>query len=163
MYKSLYLNILTKIGCIKQEGLPVFFHNCQPFAADDILNFSQPVLLDEIARNFGDLKMIIGGMGLPFLNQAISMIAKHENVYADLTICPQRVWEVYNMVVSCYEAGVMDKLLFGSGYPQADPDVCIETLLGFNKLMANTALPNVPREEIRAIIERDTMSVLGID
>ena len=57
----------------------------------------------------------------------------------------------------------MDKLLFGSGYPQAAPGECIETLLGFNKLMANTALPNVPREEIREIIERDTLSVLGID
>jgi predicted TIM-barrel fold metal-dependent hydrolase len=147
------------------EGLelPVFFHSCPPFAADDILNYSQPYLLDEIARKFHDLKMIIGGMGLPFLDQTISMIAKHNNIYADLSICPQRVWEVYNLVVSCYEAGVMDKLLFGSGYPQAAPGECIETLLGFNKLMANTALPNVPREEIREIIERDTLSVLGID
>jgi predicted TIM-barrel fold metal-dependent hydrolase len=147
------------------EGLklPVFFHNCPPFAGDDILNFSQPYLIDEVARKFGDLKMIIGGMGLPFLNQTISMLAKHENVYADLSICPQHVWEVYNLVVNCYEAGIMDKLLFGSGYPQAQPGECIETLLGFNKLMANTGLPNVPREEIRAIIERDTLSVLGID
>ena len=147
------------------EGLelPIFFHNCPPFSADDILNYSQPILIDEVARNFSDLKMIIGRMGLPFLNQTISMIAKHENVYADLSICPHRIWEVYNLVVSCYEAGVMGKLLFGSGYPHAAPGECIETLLGFNKLMANTALPNVPREEIREIIERDTLSVLGID
>lgn len=147
------------------EGLelPIFFHNCPPFAANDILNYSQPFLIDEIARRFGDLKMIIGGMGQPFLDQTISIIAKHKNIYADLSICPQRVWEVYNLVVNCYEAGVMDKLFFGSGYPQAAPGECIETLLGFNKLMANTALPNVPREEIREIIERDTLSILGID
>jgi len=143
--------------------LPVFFHNCPPFASEDVLDYSKPYLIDEVARKFGDLKIIIGGMGLPFIWQTISMISKHENVYADLSICPQRVWEVYNLVVNCYEAGVMGKLLFGSGYPQAGPGECIETLLGFNKLLANTNLPNVPREEIREIIERDTMSVLGID
>lgn len=147
------------------EGLemPVFFHNCPPFAADDILNYSQPLLLDEICRKFNDLKIIIGGMGLPFLNQTICMISKNKNVYADLTISPHRIWEVYDIVLRCFEAGVMNKLLFGSGYPNGQPGECIETLLGFNKLMADTALPNVPREEIREVVERDTLSVLGID
>lgn len=147
------------------EGLelPIFFHNSTPFWSGDIMDFSQPYLLDEVARKFPDLKMVIGRMGMPFLSQTISMITKHKNVYADLSITPQRIWEIYNLVVTCYESGIMNKLLFGSGYPQASPSECIETLLGFNKLMANTNLPNVPREEIREIIERDTMSILGID
>jgi hypothetical protein len=143
--------------------LPVFFHSCPPFDSDDILNFAQPYLIDEVARKFPDLKIIIAGMGLPFLSQTINMIAKHENIYADLTISPKRPWQVYNLVLDCYEAGVMNKLLFGSGYPYAEPGECIETLLGFNKLMANASLPNVPREIIREVIERDTLSVLGIN
>jgi predicted TIM-barrel fold metal-dependent hydrolase len=57
----------------------------------------------------------------------------------------------------------MDKLIFGSGYPHASPQDCIETLLGFNRLMVGTSLPTVPREELREIIERDTMQLLGID
>jgi predicted TIM-barrel fold metal-dependent hydrolase len=56
----------------------------------------------------------------------------------------------------------MDKLLFGSGYPFSKPANCIETLLGFNKLLTEASLPTVPREEIRAIIERDTFALLGI-
>ncbi len=143
--------------------LPVFFHNCPPFDSDDVLNFAQPYLIDEVARKFPDLEIIIGGMGLPFLSQTINMVAKHENIYADLTISPKRPWQVYNLILDCYEAGVMNKLLFGSGYPSALPGECIEILLGFNKLMANASLPNVPREEIREVIERDTLSTLGID
>ncbi|RKY06921.1 MAG: amidohydrolase, partial [Planctomycetota bacterium] len=123
---------------------------------------AQPYLLDEVARKFGSLKIIIGSMGVPFVPQTICMLAKHENVYADLTISPEKVWQIYNIVVSAHEAGVMDKLLFGSGYPLARADNCIETLLGFNKLLADTNLPTVPREQIRGIIERDTLALLGI-
>ena len=91
------------------------------------------------------------------------MMAKHKNVYADLTINPSRIWQVYNMVTAAYECGIMDKLLFGSGYPHGNADQCIETLLGFNKLLADTNLPTVPRGNIRNIIERDTLKVLGIE
>jgi len=143
--------------------LPVFFHNASTYNSDSVLQYAQPFLLDEVARQFPSLKIIIGGMGLPFLPQTICMLAKHENVYADLSIAPQKVWEVFNTVISVYEAGVMDKLLFGSGYPICKPDACIETLLGFNMLLGDTNMPAVPREEIRNIVERDTLAVLGIE
>lgn len=146
----------------EQLNLPIFFHNSRHLKSDAVLDFAQPFLLDEVARSFPALKIVIGGMGLPFLNQCLCMLAKHQNVYADLTICPEKVWQVYNIVVSAYETEVMDKLLFGSGYPFATPDNCIETLLGFNRLLAEANLPTVPREQILAVIERDTFALLGI-
>jgi len=66
------------------------------------------------------------------------------------------------MVVAAYEQGVMDKLLFGSGFPSGNAGACMETLLGFNKLLGDTNLPTVPHGEIRSIIERDTLELLGI-
>jgi uncharacterized protein len=146
----------------EQLKMPLFFHNGPHLSTDAVLDYAQPYLLDEIARSFPALKIIIGQMGMPFLDQCLCMLAKHENVYADLTIQPDKVWQVYNIVVNAHETGVMDKLLFGSGYPFAKPANCIETLLGFNKLLTEASLPTVPREEIRAIIERDTFALLGI-
>jgi uncharacterized protein len=143
-------------------GLVVFFNNCPPFSSTAVLDYAQPWLLDEIARTFGDLKIIIGRMGLPFFWQTEALLAKHENVYADLSLHPKRVWQIYNLVVSAYEAGVMNKLLFGSGFPYAEPDACIETLLGFNRMLANTHLPQVPREKLRSIVERDSLKLLGL-
>ena len=119
-------------------------------------------MLDEVAMTFPDLKIIIGSMGQPFVDQTLCMVAKHPNVYADLTVDPSKKWKLYNIVVSANESSVMDKLLFGSGAPNAEPGNCIETLLGFNKLFAGTDLPSVPREKIRSIIERDTLALLGI-
>ncbi len=146
----------------QELGLVVFFHNCPPHSPASILAYAQPWQLDEAARTFPDLKIIIGRMGMPFFWQTEVMLGKHPNVYADLSVHPQRVWEVYNMVVSAYEAGIMDKILFGSGFPFARPDACIETLLGFNRLLANTHLPQVPREKLRSIVERDSLTLLGL-
>jgi len=146
----------------EELGLPVFFHNGPPLGPQAVLDYAQPFLLDEVARHFPDLNIIIGDMGVPFIGQTLAMAAKHENVYADLTIRPANVWHIHNIVVSAYEAGVMDKLLFGSGFPFGIASECMETLLGFNKLLGDTNLPTVPRGNIRTIIERNTLEVLGI-
>lgn len=143
--------------------LPLFFHNAPPYTAGAVLEFARPSLLDEIAQKFKGLKIIIGSMGQPFVGQTLCMLAKHENVYGDLTINPQKVWEVYNTVLVAHEADVLGKLFFGSGLPFSKPQSCIETLLGFNKLLADTNLPTVPREKIREIIERDSLNILGIE
>jgi len=147
----------------QELGIPVFFHNAGDTPGTNaVLEYAQPYLLDEVARGFADLKMILGNMGVPFVEQTLAMVSRHKNVYADLTIRPGNVWQTYNIVVAAHENGVMDKLLFGSGFPSGHAGQCIETLLGFNMLLADTNLPTVPRGSIRNIIERDTLQLLGI-
>jgi predicted TIM-barrel fold metal-dependent hydrolase len=147
----------------QELGLPVFFHNTPDTRGDQVvLEYAQPYLLDEVAREFPGLKMVIGNMGVPFIEQTLSIVSRHKNVFADLTIRPKNVWQTYNMVVAAFEYGVMDKLLFGSGFPAGNAGACIETLLGFNMLLADTNLPTVPRGSIRNVIERDTLKLLGI-
>ena len=147
----------------QEAGLPVFLHNgSHKLDAQAILKYAQPQLLDEPARAFPELKMVIGNMGVPFVEQTLSMVSKHENVFADLTIRPSKVWQTYNIVVAAHEEGVMDKLLFGSGFPLGNAGECIETLLGFNMLLGDTKLPTVPRGSIRNVIERDSLELLGI-
>ena len=148
---------------VQELGLPIFFHNSgDALGPDAVLEYAQPYLLDEIAREFPELKIVIGSMGVPFFEQTLCMVARHENVYADLTINPRNVWQTYNIVMAAYEHGIMDKLLFGSGFPGGNPSQCIETLLGFNMRLAGTNLPTVPRGSIRNIVERNTLELLGI-
>jgi uncharacterized protein len=144
--------------------MPVFFHNSGiPVMQGAILEYSQPFLLDEIAREFPSLKIIIGCMGMPFIEQTFLMLAKHKNVFADLTINPKNIWHTYNTVVAAFEYGVMNKLVFGSGFPAGNAGQCIETLLGFNMILADTNLPTVPRGNIRDVIECNALEMLGIN
>ena len=146
----------------EELGLPVFFHNGPVLKADSFLEYAQPVLLDDIARTFRKLKIIIGDIGMPFVEQTYSMLAKHENVYADFTINPDSSWQTFNLVVRAYESKVMDKLLFGSGFPLGRAQKCIEVLLGFNKMFIEADLPSVPRAEIQDFLQRNTLFALGI-
>lgn len=149
---------------VEEIGLPVFFHNSgHSLHAQAVLEYAQPYLLDEVARRFPELRIIIGNMGVPFLEQTLAMVGKHERVFADLTIRPSKVWQTYNIVVAAHERNVVDKLLFGSGYPQSTAGECIETLFGFNMLLADTKLPTVPRASIRSVIERDSLELLGLE
>jgi predicted TIM-barrel fold metal-dependent hydrolase len=148
--------------CVRDLRLPIFFHNFAE-GPQAVLEYAQPHLIDEVAREFPEIKIVIGNMGIPFFQQTIWMVSKHKNVFADLTIRPGKVWQVFNIVTAAHEQGVMDKLIFGSGYPAAAPGDCMEALLGFNKLMAEAKLPVVPRGSIRNIIDRNTLEVLGID
>ena len=145
-----------------ESGIPIFFHNSGHLPATACLEYAQPFLLDEIARNFPDLKIVIGSMGQPFLEQTLVMLAKHKNVYADMTLNTQSAWQVYNTVVFAHDSNVLDKLLFGSGFPAYRTGESLEVLLGFNKLFADTKLPMVRRGDIEKIIQRDTLEILGI-
>ncbi len=149
---------------VEEAGLPIFFHNgSHALRTEAVLEYAQPYLLDEVARAFPNLNIIIGNMGMPFVEQTLSMVSKHPHVYADLTIRPTKVWQTYNIVMAAHERGAMDKLLFGSGFPLSNAGECIETLLGFNMLFSDTKLPTVPRGSIRNVIERDSLELLGIE
>ncbi len=145
---------------VQELGLPVFFHNGGVLGHEAVLDYAQPYLLDEVARKFKSLKIIIGSMGIPFVDQTLAMVSKHKNVYADLTMKAGNVWQIYNIVLNAYERGVMDKLLFGSGFPSGNASECIEALLGFNKLLGDKNLLTVPLSTIRSIIERDSLELL---
>jgi predicted TIM-barrel fold metal-dependent hydrolase len=146
----------------QELGLPIFFHNT-PVGPGDILEYAQPFLLDEVARTFPNLKLVVGNMGFPFYDQTMCLLAKHQNVFADLSVRPGNPWQVYNVVAAAYDQDVMDKLLFGSAFPAAKARDCIETLLGFNKLLAGANLPTVPRANMQSIIERESLKLLGIE
>jgi predicted TIM-barrel fold metal-dependent hydrolase len=146
----------------QEAGVPVFFHNGGDISPGGSLKYAQPYLLDEIANEFKDLKIIIGNMGYPFLEQTLMMAANHPNVYADLTVKVDRPWQLYTTVIAAFESGVLDKLLFGSGFPCGDAASAIEALLGFNKRLGDTNLPTVPRDQLRKIVERDSLQLLGI-
>jgi uncharacterized protein len=64
--------------------------------------------------------------------------------------------------VSCYQADVIDKLLFGSDFPYTNAEECIESLYRINQLAQGTNLPVVPREALRGIVERDAIGLLGL-
>jgi predicted TIM-barrel fold metal-dependent hydrolase len=142
--------------------MPVLFHPSGQFTEQSKLEYGRPYLIDEIARNFPNLRIVIAQLGQPWIDETICMLGKHHNVFADVSGMLSRPWQAYNALVSAYQHGVIEKLLFGSDFPYTNATECIEALFSINQLAQGTNLPVVPREALRGIVERDTLALLGI-
>jgi hypothetical protein len=147
----------------EELGMPILFHPAGQFTEASKLEFARPYLLDEIARSFPQLRLIIAQMGQPWIDETIVLLGKHSNVYADVSGLLSHPWQAYNALVNATQYGVMDKLLFGSDFPYTSATGCIETLYSLNQIAQGTNLPVVPREALRGIVERDAISLLGLD
>ena len=146
----------------EQLGMPVLFHPGGAFTELSKMEYGRPVLLDEVARSFPKLRIVLAQLGQPWVDETICLLGKHPNVYADVSGLLRRPWQAYNALVSVHQYGVMDKLLFGSDFPYTNATECIEALYSLNQMAHGTNLPMVPREALRGIVERDTLTLLGL-
>jgi predicted TIM-barrel fold metal-dependent hydrolase len=143
-------------------GLPVLVHHGTHLTAAAKLEYVQPHLFDEVARSFGKLRLVIAHCGHPWIDEALVLIGKHEHVYAEISDVVSRPWPLYNVLLMAHQMEVMEKLLFGSGFPYLTPQEAIETIYSLNRFTHSTGLPAVPREKLRSIVERDTLACLGL-
>lgn len=144
------------------QHLPVFIDVAADMAAGAVLEYARPMLLDEPARAFPDLTLVISGMGWPWVDEAVALLAKQPRVFADLGGIARKGPLAYQAIFQAHQAAVTDKVLFASDFPFSTPDRIIERLYRLNELTAGTNLPGVPREVLRGIIERDALAALGI-
>jgi len=126
------------------------------------MEFARPYLLDEVAREFPDLRIIVAQLGHPWVEETVLLLAKHPNVYADIGGLLHNNWQAYNALLAAYQADVMDKLLFASNFPFTSAAACIESLYSINQFCHGTNLPTIPREQLRRIVERNALDLLGI-
>lgn len=143
-------------------GMPVLFHPGLDFGAETKLEYARPLLLDEVAREHPDLKIIIAHLGYPWVEEAIVMLGKHPNVYSEISWLLHQPWQAYTALLSAHQYGVMDKLLFGSGFPFTSAAHTMEALYSINHLCHGTNLPTIPRQQLRGIVERDALDLLSI-
>ena len=71
---------------------------------------------------FPNLRIVIAQLGQPWVDETICMLGKHPTSSPTSAACCRRPWQAYNALVSCYQHGVIDKLLFGSDFPYTNAD-----------------------------------------
>ena len=147
----------------EELGLPLFINVLEPLTASAVLEFARPGHLDEIAQSFPSLVIVIGRLGYPWIDEALVVVSKHANVYADIAGLASRPWQLYGALLGANSMGAMDKLLFGSGFPHDVPAKAIEALYSVNSYGHGTQLPTVPRSLLKGIVERDALKCLGIE
>jgi predicted TIM-barrel fold metal-dependent hydrolase len=147
----------------ERHGLPVLFHQGASPVREAPLRYAHPLLMDEVAIRFPELRIVMAHMGHPWQRETIVTIRKHPHVYADVSALFYRPWSFYEGLRLATEWGALDKLLFGSDFPIATPAETAAGLRAVNDPIAGTKLPPVPLERIEELIARDPLPLLGLD
>lgn len=142
--------------------LPLLVGWSGPLPSAARLEFGRPYLLDDVARAFPRLPIVLMGAGFPFTQEALALAAKHERVYATLSGVASRPWDLLQVLQQCRDLGVDSKLLFGSGFPFDTPVRAIEAIYSVNAAIQSTHLPHIARSVLREIVERDAVTLLGL-
>ena len=144
------------------RGLPIIFHAGTTFNRLAILKHTRPLLWDELAMDYPELRMVLAHLGHPFQEECIGVIRKHPHVYADIAALYYRPWQFYNMLMLAQEYRVMHKLLFGTDYPFAGAAESLEGVRGVNRITGASGLPQVSAEAVEAILQRDALSLMRV-
>jgi predicted TIM-barrel fold metal-dependent hydrolase len=147
----------------ERHGLPILFHQGASPVREAPLKYAHPLLMDEIAMRFPELRIVLAHMGHPWQRETIVTIRKHPHVYADVSALFYRPWSFYEGLRLATEWGALGKLLLGSDFPIATPAETIAGLRRVNDPIAGTALPAVPLDALEELIHRDSLSLLGLE
>ncbi|MBN1689685.1 MAG: amidohydrolase [Dehalococcoidia bacterium] len=99
-------------------NIPIWTHAAhQTSHPDSDARLGHPMLLEPVALSYPDLRIILGHCGFPWTWETWSMVARHTNVYVDIssyvTIYNHFPWDAY------MKNGLENKILFATDYPKA--------------------------------------------
>jgi len=99
-----------------QLKIPVVFHvGSTPFGALVKLDQARPILIDEVAVAFPELKIVLGHMGTLWEKEAFMVTEKNPNVFIDTAAYPYEIKEL--LTEQLIKRVGEDKFIFGTDFP----------------------------------------------
>lgn len=144
-------------------GLPVLIHQGAVFVSSGRLADANPVMLDDVALTFPELRIVIAHMGHPWVDEAAVVMRRHRNVFADIAAMIKRPTMLARGLTAAKEYGVLDKVLFGTDFPFSSVGDTVTGLRRVVQHMQSRFLDPVTLEDAEALIHRPTFELLGLD
>ncbi|MFG3437013.1 amidohydrolase family protein [Nonomuraea sp. NPDC047897] len=112
---------------IASLGVPAVFHTGQtgigaglPGGGGIRLGLSNPILLDEVAAAFPELKIVMAHPSFPWQDEALAVATHKSNVWIDLSGWAPKYFPPN--LIRYANTLLQDKVLFGSDFPLITPD-----------------------------------------
>ena len=137
-------------------GVPVTFHTGSTYWGAGLeggggikLRFSDPMLLDDVAADFPDLKLIMAHPGWPWQDEQLAIATHKNNVYIDLSGWSPKYFQP--LLITYMTKMIPQKFLFGTDYPMLSPQ---RWLLDFEGLgMSSEIKSMVLRENAKNLLK----------
>lgn len=129
-------------------GIFLMFHQASVFSPLGFHEYASPSLLDKVAREFRDTKLLLAHFGKPWMNETVELMMKNRNVYADISTLPVKTWQMYTGLRLAIEGRVTDRLVFGSDFPSFNPRQAADDFLAIADLGMPLPIPRDVLEDI---------------
>jgi uncharacterized protein len=143
---------------IEELGVPALFHTGQtgigagaPGGGGIRLKYSNPMLVDDVAVDFPELRIVLAHPSFPWQDEALAVATHKPHVYIDLSGWSPKYFPP--QLVRYANTLLKDKVLFGSDYPVITPD---RWLSDFDKLEIKPAVRS-------KILKDNAVRLLGLD
>lgn len=120
---------------IAEYGLPAIFHTGHSGMGTGMrgggglrLKYGQPMLVDDVAVDFPDMKIILAHPSWPWVDESLSMALHKENVFIDLSGWSPKYFPP--QIVRYANGQLRHKMMFGSDFPLIRPEKWIEAAKG---------------------------------
>ena len=151
----------------EELGIPVMVHQAGSTRIDARMEYARPALLDAAGRQFRSLRLTIAHVGLPWVDEALFMLTKHPNFFAELsyyiaTVTPE---ELFRFLVHAQQSFVpLEKLFFGTDYPGFlyDPVALRAKLLSVNDHAERVGSAPIPQAKLDGILGDNYARMLGL-
>lgn len=140
---------------IAEYGLPAIFHTGHSGMGSGMrggggvrLKFGQPILVDDVAADFPDMRVILAHPGWPWVDESLSMALHKPNVFIDLSGWSPRYFQP--QLIQYANSQLKHKMLFGSDFPLIRPDRWIEAArqVGFH----DEVLPLIMKDNAAGVL-----------
>jgi predicted TIM-barrel fold metal-dependent hydrolase len=136
--------------------IPVVFHvGTTPFGNMCKLSQANPLLLDDVANQFPDLRIMLTHLSTLWHNEAFMVVEKHPNVFIDTAAYLYEIPQILNL--NLIKRLGADKVIFGTDYPNpfaGEP----HRMKDFVDCIMNL---NLPREVSNAIFYENVKTLLN--
>lgn len=153
---------LRVFSTAERLGLPVMIHQGAIFTNAGRLADSVPLLLDDVAIAFPDLRIIVAHMGHPWIYETAVVMRRHANVYADTSAIPSRPTVLATALAAAKEYGVLPRVLFGSDSPMVTTQGAVGGLRAVVARMQQVAYTPITDDELNDLLHRPSFELLGI-
>ena len=148
---------------LQSDDLPIVFHTGMSASPDAVLRYAHPLAMDEVAIAFPRLKMILAHTSHPWYEDCMTVVRKHTNVWTDISGMPSRPWMAWRAMRVFHEFSATHKMLFGSDWTLWTPQETMDGLRSIPRFAKEHNLPPIPEDEIEAIINRNSLELLGLE
>jgi predicted TIM-barrel fold metal-dependent hydrolase len=140
---------------IAEHKLPAIFHTGHSGMGTGMrggggvrLKWGQPMLIDDVAVDFPDMKIILAHPSWPWVDESLSMALHKDNVFIDLSGWSPKYFAP--QIITYANGQLKKKMLFGSDFPLIHPQKWIEAAktVGFK----DAVMPGIMRDNAAKLL-----------